>query len=201
MTCTRGDDPVFFPTPAAFRRWLARHHADRTELRVGFHKVGSGRPSMTWEQSVDEALCFGWIDGVRRRIDDQSYEIRFTPRRRGSMWSVKNVKSVERLIEEGRMMPAGDAAFTARTAKRTGRYSFEREDQAPLAEPLKKRFRKEKDAWRFFTSQPPGYQRIMRHWIRSAAREATRLKRLDRLIEVSAREERVNLVAPFRDPR
>ncbi len=151
------EEPVSFLTPAAFRSWLARHHADRSELWVGFYKVATGKPSMTWDQSVDEALCFGWIDGVRKGIDPESYKIRFTPRRATSVWSLKNINSVERLIAEGRMMPPGLRAFEERAAERSGAYALERDEIASFAPELERRFRASRTAWRHFTSQPPGY--------------------------------------------
>jgi uncharacterized protein YdeI (YjbR/CyaY-like superfamily) len=192
-------DPIFFSSPAAFRRWLTRHHAARKELWVGYFKVATGRPSMTWDQSVDEALCFGWIDGVRRSIDAERYMMRFTPRRPRSNWSAKNIASVERLLVEGRMMPAGIEAFEARDASRAATYSFERE-AAQLSSEEERKFKASRRAWRHFTSQPPGYQRALVLWVISAKRGETRLRRLERLIEVSGRGDRVELVAPFRDP-
>lgn len=189
--------PAFFATPAAFRKWLKANHAKASELIVGYYKVGSGKPSMTWPESVDEALCFGWIDGVRRSAGAESYTIRFTPRRPGSFWSNKNMASAKRLIAAGRMQAAGLKAFEARVGERSGAYSFEQEQIAPFDAGLEKRFKSNKAAWAFFQTQPPGYQKTMRHWVISAKQEATRLKRLDRIIEVSAQQQRVDLLAPF----
>jgi len=178
--------PVFFETPAAFRRWLAEHHSTATELWVGFHKVGSGRPSLTWPQSVDEALCFGWIDGVRKSLDAGRYVIRFTPRRPRSIWSTVNVRRIEELKRLRRMRAAGLRAFEARDPARTGRYSFEqRPERMPAA--YEKRLRGDRDGWAYFSAQAPWYQRAARWWILQAKREETRLRRLEILIRESAR--------------
>jgi uncharacterized protein YdeI (YjbR/CyaY-like superfamily) len=188
--------PIFFATAAALRRWLGRHHDTAREVLVGFHKVGSGRRSLTWPDAVDEALCVGWIDSVRKGLDADRYAIRLTPRRPRSYWSKKNIASARRLIRAGRMQPAGLAAFESRRGERSGAYAFERE--GPQFEgALAKRFRANRAAWDFYTAQPPGYQKVMRHWVMTAKMPQTRLKRLDRLIEVSARRERVDLMAPF----
>jgi uncharacterized protein YdeI (YjbR/CyaY-like superfamily) len=187
--------PQFFPTPAEFRAWLEQHASTEGQLLVGFYKKGSGRPSITWPESVDEALCFGWIDGIRRGIDEESYSIRFTPRRRGSIWSAVNVRRIAALVDAGRMTPAGLAAFEARADAKTGVYSFESRPQG-LDEPYAERFRAQREAWRFFESQPPGYRRTATFWVQSAKQEATRLRRLDQLIEVSARGERLDALTP-----
>jgi uncharacterized protein YdeI (YjbR/CyaY-like superfamily) len=179
-------DPAFFATPAEFRAWLERHHADRRELLVGFHKKGSGRPSITWQESVDEALCFGWIDGVRRSLGPDSYTIRFSPRQPRSTWSAVNVKRVGELIEEGRMTPAGLAAFEARTGDRTGIYSYEQRRHAALDDEQERRFRALPAAWEYFQGRPPSYRRAAIHWITSAKRPETRERRLATLIEDSA---------------
>ena len=177
---------MFFATPAEFRAWLEAHHADADELLVGFHKKASGRPSITWPESVDEALCFGWIDGVRRGIDADSYSIRFTPRRRRSIWSTVNVARAQELIESGRMTPAGLAAFEARTEERSGVYSFERTEEPRLDAGQEARFRANPRAWEWFEGRPPGYRRAALHWVLSAKREETRERRLSTLIEDSA---------------
>ena len=179
-------EPTFFATPAEFRAWLEEHHADRRELLVGFYKTGSGRPSITWPESVDEALCFGWIDGVRRGIDGDSYSIRFTPRRPGSIWSTANVKRARELIELGRMTPAGLAAFEARKEERSGVYSYEQREDARLDAAQEARFRANPRAWEWFEGQPPWYRRAALHWVASAKREETRERRLATLIEDSA---------------
>ena len=176
-------EPTFFATPADFRAWLDANHADRDELIVGFHKKGSGRPSITWPEAVDEALCFGWIDGVRRSIDGDSYSNRFTPRRPRSNWSAINIRRVGELIEEGRMTPAGLAAFERRDVARSGVYSFERHEPAKLDKAQERRFRAAADAWEWFQSQPPWYRRAALHWVVSAKRVETRERRLQTLIE------------------
>jgi uncharacterized protein YdeI (YjbR/CyaY-like superfamily) len=178
--------PTFFATPADFRAWLERHHEQADELLVGFYKKDSGRPSITWPESVDEALSFGWIDGVRRRIDDVSYSIRFTPRRRGSIWSAVNIGRVEELTKLGRMSPAGLAAFAAREESKSRVYAFENAPrELPPAD--EKKFRANRKAWKFFSEQPPGYRRLAIFWVTSAKREETRARRLGQLIEDSGK--------------
>ena len=178
--------PTFFATPADLRRWFARNATKEGELLVGFHKKGSGLPSITWPESVDEALCVGWIDGVRRRVDDTSYTIRFTPRRPGSMWSAINIAKVKELTAAGRMKPAGLAAFATRRADRAG-YSYEQLiTSAAFAPEQEKRFRKNARAWRFFSAQPPGYRGHAAFWVTSAKKEETRERRLAALIADSA---------------
>lgn len=153
--------PTFFETAADFRAWLERNHASASELLVGCRKVSSGMPSMTWPESVDEALCFGWIDGVRKRIDDRSYQIRFTPRRRGSNWSLVNLDKVEKLLAQGRMHASGIAAFEARTGKKTGVYTFERDTPPELTRAQRRTFKENVSAWRYFETAPPGYRKVM----------------------------------------
>ena len=177
---------TYFATPAAFRAWLAKHHAKRSELLVGFHKVGSGKPSITWPESVDEALCFGWIDGVRHSVDANRYTIRFSPRRASSNWSVKNIKRARELIAEGRMAEAGLRAFEARRKDRSGVYSFEQRRRLKLSPAHAKQLAANKRAATFFRAQPPWYQRAVVHWIVSAKRDETRASRLARLIADSA---------------
>jgi uncharacterized protein YdeI (YjbR/CyaY-like superfamily) len=179
-------DPVFFPTPAEFRAWLEEHHETETELLVGFHKTATGRPSITWPESVGQALCFGWIDGVRRRIDDHSYSIRFTPRKPRSTWSAVNVAKVKELTEAGLMWPAGIRAFERRTEDNTAIYSFERKEEAQLPGEQEQVFRDNAQAWAFFEGQAPWYRRTAIHWVVSAKREQTRERRLAQLIEDSA---------------
>jgi uncharacterized protein YdeI (YjbR/CyaY-like superfamily) len=179
-------EPTFFPTPADFRAWLERHHATETELLVGYYKKGSGKPSITWPESVDEALCFGWIDGIRRRIDDESYSIRFTPRKPTSNWSSVNIERVAELREEGRMRPAGLAAFERRSEARSGIYSYEQRKAARFDADQEREFRANEAAWSFFQAQPPGYRQQSTYWVVSAKREDTRRKRLASLIELSA---------------
>ena len=183
----------FFATPDDFRRWLRKHHRTAEELLVGFYKKSSGRPSITWPESVDEALCFGWIDGIRRSRDDDSYTIRFTPRRRGSIWSTVNTRRAKALIAEGRMQPAGLAAFEARDPKKSGIYSFERET-AELDAAAETRFKGNATAWAFFSSQPPGYRRLAAHYVTSAKRDETKTRRLEQLIKDSAAGRRLGLL-------
>jgi uncharacterized protein YdeI (YjbR/CyaY-like superfamily) len=180
--------PKFFATPAEWREWLEKHHHKNTELLVGFHKKDSGKPSITWPESVDRALCFGWIDGVRRRIDDVSYGIRFTPRKPISTWSAVNIRRVEQLIAEGLMHAAGLSAFEARQEKRSRIYSFEQE-RVEFGGEQEREFKANRKAWKFFQSRPLSYRRPATWWVVSAKREATRIKRLATLIETSERGE------------
>lgn len=182
--------PKFFKTPSAFRKWLEAHHASSKELWVGFNKKGSGKPSIDWPESVDEALCFGWIDGIRKSIDEESYKIRFTPRKPGSIWSAVNIRNVEKLVTESRMRPAGLKAFEARKEYRSGIYSYEQRSPE-LVEPYLGKLKRNKAAWKFFQIQPPGYRKQMNWWVVSAKQEETRLKRLDKLIEESAKGRRI----------
>ena len=182
--------PKFFKTPAAFRKWLAAHHATESELWVGFYKKGSGKSSITWPESVDEALCFGWIDGLRKSIDEESYMIRFTPRKSSSVWSAVNIKNVAKLIEENRMQPAGLKAFAARKEYRSGIYSYEQRSPE-LVEPYLGRLKRNRAAWKFFQAQPPSYRKVMNWWVVSAKQEGTRLKRIEKLIDESAQGRRM----------
>lgn len=181
-------NPRFFATPAKFRAWLETNHATKTELLVGFYKRDSGLQSITWPESVDEALSFGWIDGVRKRIDDVSYTIRFTPRKAKSYWSSVNTKRYAELEKLGRIAPAGRKTFEARDAAVTARYSFERE-AAQFEEAAEKKFRANKKAWTYFQAQAPHYRRTATWYVVSAKREETRARRMDTLIEVSAKGE------------
>jgi uncharacterized protein YdeI (YjbR/CyaY-like superfamily) len=192
--------PTFFPTPGDFRAWLERHHDTAPELLVGYYKKGSGKPSITWPESVDEALCFGWIDGIRRTIDEESYTIRFTPRRPRSNWSLVNLKRVAELTKLGRMQPAGLSVFEARDPKRPGAYSFEqrraeRNAGLKLASAYEKQFKANAKAWAFFKSQAPYYQRVTSWWVMSAKKEETQLKRLATLIDDSAHGRRIGPMA------
>jgi uncharacterized protein YdeI (YjbR/CyaY-like superfamily) len=186
--------PTFFSTPAEFRRWLEEHHVSVPELWVGFYKKGTGRPSITWPESVDEALCFGWIDGIRKRLDEESYVIRFTPRKGRSGWSTVNTRRIKQLMKEGRVRPAGLRAFEARDLKKSGVYSFEQRTQAKLDAAAEKRFKANKDAWRFFQAQPPGYRKLTIFWVTSAKREETRARRLETLIADSEAGRRIGLL-------
>ena len=182
--------PRFFQRPAKFRAWLDTNHASAAELWVGFYKRGSGKPSLTWPESVDEALSYGWIDGIRKSIDDVSYMIRFTPRKATSIWSDVNTAKVRKLIEQGRMSPAGLAAWALRDENRSGVYSFERK-AATLDAEAERLFKRNKMAWTFFQAQPPYYRRVVAHYVSSAKREETRSRRLAALIEHSAKRERI----------
>jgi uncharacterized protein YdeI (YjbR/CyaY-like superfamily) len=177
--------PLFFTTAAEWRAWLQQNHEREEEVLVGFHKRGSGKPSLTWPESVDHALCFGWIDGVRRSIDSSSYTIRFTPRRRRSIWSKVNVKRAHELIAAGLMKPAGIRAFDARQQERSGVYSFE-QDEIAFDKRQEQQFKRNKAAWQFFQSQAPWYRRTATFWVISAKREETKAKRLNILIQDSA---------------
>lgn len=189
-------EPIFFPSGEAFYEWLEEHHATDAEVLVGFHKKGTGTPSLTWSESVDQALCFGWIDCVRRSHGPDTYTIRFTPRRPRSNWSNVNVAKVERLTALGLMRPAGLAAFEARAPERTGVYSFESDD-GELSDDYEAEFRRNTEAWSWFQGQPPGYRRNAAHWVMSAKKEETRRSRLATLIEDSAQQRKVK---PLRRP-
>ena len=178
--------PTYFATPAAFRAWLETHHATRTELIVGFYKKGSGKPSITWPESVDEALCFGWIDGIRRSVDDERYTIRFTPRKARSTWSAINIKRVAELTMLRRMRPAGLEAFARREPERSQIYAYEQRADAALDAEWEREFRANERAWTFFHAQPPSYRRTAIYWVMTAKREETRRKRLTTLIDDSA---------------
>lgn len=182
--------PVFFPKQSDFRKWLEKNHDKETEVLVGFYKVGSGKPSLTWSQSVDEALCFGWIDGVRKSIDEESYSIRFTPRKPKSIWSAINIKKVEELTKQGLMHPAGLAAFNKRDENKSKIYAYERE-HAKLDKEFEKRFKSNKKAWAFFQLQAPYYRKVATYWVMSAKQEATRISRLEKLIKASEAGQKV----------
>jgi uncharacterized protein YdeI (YjbR/CyaY-like superfamily) len=177
--------PKFFATQNDFRKWLEENHDKETELLVGFYKVGSGKPSMNWSQSVDEVLCFGWIDGVRRSIDGESYSIRFTPRRAKSIWSAVNIKKVAELTEKGLMRAAGLAAFAKRDKNKSAIYAYENKP-TEFPEELEKMFRANESAWSFFEKQANGYRRTLMFWVLSAKQHSTQIRRLEKLIEASA---------------
>ena len=177
--------PKFFPTVADLRRWLAEHHGTVPELIVGLYKCGSGEATITWPELVDEALCVGWIDGIRRPLDERSYTIRLTPRRKASIWSAVNIRRVEALLAEGRMQPAGLRAFAARRENRSGIYSYEQR-QERLPEPYAGLLAANPAASRFFEAQPPSYRKKLGWWVVSAKREETRLLRLEKLIAALA---------------
>lgn len=180
----------YFATKSEFRTWLELNHAVAPELWVGFFKKGSGKPSITWPESVDQALCFGWIDGIRKSIDEVSYKIRFTPRKPRSVWSAVNIRRVEELTKLGLMRPTGLEAFARRTENRSGIYSYEQRTEN-FPEPYAQLFKKNKAAWKFFEAQPPSYRKVMGWWVVSAKTEETRLKRLSKLIEESGQGRRM----------
>jgi uncharacterized protein YdeI (YjbR/CyaY-like superfamily) len=181
----------FFPTPSEWRAWLAEHHAEAQELWVGLYKRDSGRPSITWPEAVDGALCFGWIDGVRKSIDAISYKIRFTPRKPRSVWSAVNVRRATELSAQGLMHAAGLAAFRKREGKRSEIYSYEQRKSAKLPAAYEKKFRANRTAWKFFEAQAPWYQRTCSFWVITAKKEETKLKRLAALIEHSEHQRTV----------
>jgi uncharacterized protein YdeI (YjbR/CyaY-like superfamily) len=183
--------PLFFADYESFRAWLESNHNRETELWVGFHKKTTGLKSITWPESVDAALCFGWIDGLRKKFDDKSYVIRFTPRKPGSNWSAVNIKRVQDLEREGMMRAAGRQAFAKRLENKSGIYSYEQRHTIQLDSKLEKHFRAEKKAWDFFNQQPPGYRKLCIYWIMSAKRKETREKRLNSLIEDSRNHRRL----------
>jgi uncharacterized protein YdeI (YjbR/CyaY-like superfamily) len=192
--------PTFFPTPADFRQWLFEHHTTTRELLVGYYKRGSGKPSITWPESVEQALCFGWIDGVRKSIDGLSYTIRFTPRKPGSVWSRINIESAEALIARGQMQPAGLAAYEVKRENRAGIYSYEQRS-AELVEPYDALLKQNEAAWRFFEAQPASYRKAASWWIISAKKEETRRKRLETLVTSSEQGKRLPALTPRKAAR
>ena len=191
MPATDKAAPTFFSTPSAFRRWLVKNQERVTELWVGYYRKDSGRPSITWPESVDEALCFGWIDGIRKKVGDDSYKIRFTPRRATSTWSAVNIARIAVLTGEGRMQPGGVAAFARRKESNSVRYSFENRESAKLSADDEREFRRDPAAWEFFQRQPAGYRRLASWWVISAKRPGTRRTRLERLIAESRARRRL----------
>jgi uncharacterized protein YdeI (YjbR/CyaY-like superfamily) len=177
--------PTFFATPADLRHWFEKNHDREKELLVGFYKVGSDKPSITWPESVDQALCFGWIDGIRKTLDQESYCIRFTPRKPKSIWSAVNINKVAALQQQGLMQPAGLACFEKRTEDRSAIYAYEK---APvqLAAGYEQQFRENARAWDFFQQQAPSYRQVAMNWVMTAKQEKTRLSRLQTLIAGSA---------------
>jgi uncharacterized protein YdeI (YjbR/CyaY-like superfamily) len=182
--------PRYFATPEKFLAWLAKNHQRVPELLVGFHKKATRKASIDWPQSVDEALCFGWIDGVRRSLGEDSYTIRFTPRRAGSIWSSINIRRVAVLKRHGRMQPAGLAAFARRTRERSVVYAYEQRDTAKLAAAETRQFKAQPEAWQFFSATAPWYRHRVIYWIISARKPETRRSRLARIIAMSARKEK-----------
>lgn len=190
-------EPVSFATAAEFRRWLARHHASAREIVLRLVKVHAGASGLTYRDALDEALCYGWIDGVVHRLDGVSFSLRFTPRAARSHWSAVNLRRFAALDALGRVAPPGRAAFERRDVRQQGRYSFERKS-ARLSPALTRRFKAAPDAWAHFSAQPPGYRRTCISWVMSAAKDETRERRLARLIEDSASGRRLNMLAPNR---
>jgi len=182
--------PIFFDSAASFRTWLEANHKIETEILVGFYKVGTKKPSLTWSESVDEALCFGWIDGIRKSIDSERYCIRFTPRNPKSNWSAVNIKKMDEMINSGKMTPAGLAAFEKRLDARSVIYSYENQPEK-LSPELESHFMENKVAWDFFLSQASSYRKTMFFWVMSAKQESTQKSRLNRLITSSAEGKRV----------
>ena len=183
-------NPTFFPTQEKFREWLEKHHQTETELLVGFYKVNSKKSSMSWSESVDQALCFGWIDGVRKSIDEQSYTIRFTPRKKTSIWSAINIKKIEVLTKAGLMKETGVKAFEFRSEERSKIYSHENEVYV-LDPELEKQFKANRTAWEYFNNQAPSYKKVIIHVIMSAKQEKTRIARLEKAIKFSAEQKRM----------
>lgn len=184
-------EPKFFPTPADLREWFIKHHLTETELIVGFYKKGTGLPSIDWPQSVDEALCFGWIDGRRNSIDDKSYQIRFTPRSPKSHWSAVNIEKIKHLTKAGLMYPAGLEIWEKRDKTNQMQASYEQKEVS-LSKDFIKKIKSNKKAWDFFENQlQPFYKKLSIHWVMSAKKEETRLRRIEKLIACSAEGERL----------
>ncbi len=184
---------IFFESPVAFRRWLEENHLTENELWVGFHKRATGRPSLTWPESVDQALCFGWIDGIRKSIDGEAYKIRFTPRNPKSNWSGVNIRRMNELIGKGLVMPVGLAVFEKRDERNSARASYEQR-AVGLSPEFEAEFRKQVKAWAFFCSQAPSYRKTVMWWVMSAKQEATRQKRLQVLIADSEAGQKIALL-------
>ena len=191
-------NPTFFAKPREFHAWLQKNHDKASEIWVGFHEKSSGKPSITMQESVDEALCFGWIDSVRKGLNDTSYTNRFTKRKARSTWSALNIRRAKELISLGRMQPAGIKAFEQRTDERSAIYSYEQRQSAKLSGAFEKQFRTNEKAWKFFRAQAPWYQRVAAFWVVSAKKDDTRLKRLSKLIEDSENE---RTIPPLTRPR
>jgi uncharacterized protein YdeI (YjbR/CyaY-like superfamily) len=181
---------TYFATEAEFRKWLAENHQKEIALLVGFYKVSSNKPSITWSQSVNQALCFGWIDGIRKSIDKESYCIRFTPRKKNSIWSAINIQKMEALNTAGIMTPEGQSAFSFRTESKSKIYSHEKES-IPLEPVYEKQFKENKLAWDFFMKQAPSYKKVIIHWIMAAKQEKTRQSRLEKTITISEQQKRI----------
>jgi uncharacterized protein YdeI (YjbR/CyaY-like superfamily) len=200
MPADKAPAPMFFSRPALFRKWLEKHHETERELLVGFHKRDSGRESMTWPESVAEALCFGWIDGIRRRLDDDSYTIRFTPRKPSSIWSTVNTNTMQELIAHKRVHPAGMRAFERRSETKSAIYAYENRHSAVLDPASEREFKRNKAAWKFFEQCPPWYRRTTIWRVISAKRPETRAKRLAELITCCAENRALPSLTLSRDP-
>jgi uncharacterized protein YdeI (YjbR/CyaY-like superfamily) len=190
--------PRYFKSQADFRRWLEAHHASAPELLVGFYKKDSGKGGLAYKEAVDEALCFGWIDGIKKRVDESSYTHRFTPRRRGSIWSAINLKRMKELIASGLVSKAGLETYEGRDPKKAGLYSFENRPQAFDAA-IENTFRANARAWTFFLAQPPGYRKVCTFFVMGAKKEETRLRRLELLMKLSSKGQRLEWMAPKKD--
>jgi uncharacterized protein YdeI (YjbR/CyaY-like superfamily) len=191
MPIDENNEPLkFFPTQVGFRKWLEKYHDKKEVLWVGYYKKATARQSITWPESVDEALCFGWIDGIRKSIGDEAYKIRFTPRKPTSIWSARNLKRFEAMEKEGKMKSAGRKARTHKQEKHSKRYSYEREN-VKLSKEYVEAFRAKKKAWKFFSSLPPSVKKPSVWYVMSAKREDTRLRRLDTLISCSEEGKRI----------
>ena len=185
-----GKMPLFFNNSSEFREWLIKNHQTENEILVGYYKVKTQKPSMTWSESVDEAICFGWIDGIRKSVDEESYTIRFTPRNPKSNWSAVNIKKMEEMVRLGKMTPAGMAAFEKRKEDKSVVYSYENRPEK-LDPVFENKFREKIEAWNFFSEQAPSYKKTVFYWIMSAKQESTRLSRLDKLIAASESGKRI----------
>lgn len=185
--------PIFFKSLSELHKWFQKNHGKTSEVWIGFYKVNSGKKGISYKEAVDEALCFDWIDDIRKGLDEESYVNRFTPRKKSSNWSNVNIKRISELIEEGRVQPSGLAAFKERTKEKSGVYSFE-QNSHELSPAFEKKFKANKKAWTYFTSKAPWYQRTSIHWVMSAKQEATRLKRLETLISDSENERTIALL-------
>ena len=190
-------DPIYFASPAAFRAWLEEHHETETEVWVGYYKKATGKQGMSWSQAVDEALCFGWIDGIAKSVDDERHRQRFTPRKPTSNWSLVNIEKVAKLRAKGRMRPAGEAAFARRREDRSGIYTHEQRAHPELTAKQRATFEAHPEAWAWFQSKPPGYRKQATWWVISAKRPETRERRLAQLIEDSAAG---RTIAPLTSP-
>lgn len=185
--------PTFFATKSELRKWFENNHETEKEFLVGFYKTGTKKQSISWSESVDEAICFGWIDGIRKSIDEESYCIRFSPRKPGSIWSDINIKKVETLSKQGLMKPSGLAAFSKRKEHKSRIYSYENEPSV-LPDTFLKKFKANKKAWKYFQSMAPSYQKSCIHWITTAKQEATQIKRMEELIKDSENQTKIKLL-------